>query len=86
MLISTYIYKFLFIYSYICNIYAMPCNFLVILIRVLDCDTPLHILPLIHSSLRWIGFVLSNPHPNLLQMKYIIIYVAGKRGFCFSGS
>ena len=59
MLISTYIYKFLFIYSYICNIYAMPCNFLEILIRVLDCDTPLHILPLIHSSLRWIGYVSS---------------------------
>ena len=70
MLISTYIYKFLFIYSYICNIYAMPCNFLEILIRVLDCDTPLHILPLIHSSLRWIGNVLSNPHS--LQMMYII--------------
>ena len=77
MLISIYLYKFLFIYSYICNIYTMPCNFLVILIRVLDCDTPLHILPLIHSSLRWIGYniyVLSNLHPHLLQMKYIIIY------------
>ena len=61
----------------------MPCNFLVLLIRVLDCDTLLHILPLIHSSLRWIGNVLSNPHPHHLQMKYIIIYVAGKRGFCF---
>ena len=83
MLISTYIYKFLFIYSYICNIYTMPCNFLVILIRVLDCDTPLHILPLIHSSLRWIGNVLSNPDLHLLQMKYIIIYHGWKERFLF---
>ena len=52
---------------------AMRCNFLVILIRVLDCDTLLHILPLIHSSLRWIGNVLSNPDHHHLQMKYIII-------------
>ena len=90
MLISTYIYKFLFIYSYICNIYTMPCNFLVILIRVLDCDTPLHILPLIHFSQRWIEYVSSKGenHRKLVTLpipsKWCTSYMCGwKERFLF---